>query len=104
MGCERRNSDPLIETCMMGRFSLWPSAEMGNFSFPEAMTGMIKIWKAGDWKMLASLVHLKEGDWITFTPSGYHVTTEGAARRIVWREGNNSYNGDESVGAELTSD
>ncbi|MBO0857839.1 MAG: PD40 domain-containing protein [Chloracidobacterium sp.] len=65
--------------------------------------GTIKIWAPTTGNLLATLMRFKDGNWISFTPIGYHVSSEGAPRHIVWVDEQNFYNGDESRGADFTS-
>jgi hypothetical protein len=65
--------------------------------------GTIKIWGTDAWNLLATFMRFKDGNWISFIPGNYHVSTEGVAFHISWREGYKSYNADEPPGSEFMS-
>ncbi|HKX27545.1 MAG TPA: hypothetical protein VJ302_07630 [Blastocatellia bacterium] len=65
--------------------------------------GSIKIWDSATGDLRASLVYLKDGNWITYIPGGYYVASERVARFITWHAGHNRYDATESTGAELMS-
>jgi WD40 repeat protein len=59
-----------------------------------SLDGTVKLWDPGSGTLLASFVNLppehpKEiaTEWISFTPDGRYVCSEGAARFIRWRVG-----------------
>src|SRR6266498_997562 len=51
----------------------------------------IKVWSIGAKRLLGSLLHYHDGNWIAFTPGNYYVSSEGAAQYISWRFGNKDY-------------
>ena len=65
--------------------------------------GSIKIWGTSAGTLLASLMHFKDGNWITYIPGNYFISSEEIARYISWRAGYNFYQADESPGTEYMS-
>jgi WD40 repeat protein len=65
--------------------------------------GTIKIWGTGAGNPLATLTHFKDGNWITFIPGNYYVSSQGVAPHISWRVGHNRFDATESPGAEFMS-
>src|SRR6266540_3343800 len=51
----------------------------------------IKVWSIGAKRLLGSLLHYHDGNWIAFIPGNYYVSSEGAAQYISWRFGNKDY-------------
>jgi dipeptidyl aminopeptidase/acylaminoacyl peptidase len=51
----------------------------------------IKVWSIGAKRLLGSLLHYYDGNWIAFIPGNYYVSSEGAAQYITWRVGNKNY-------------
>jgi hypothetical protein len=48
-------------------------------------------------------MRFKDGNWITFIPGSYYVSSEDVALHIYWRAGYNRYEADESPGTEFMS-
>src|SRR5215510_825851 len=65
--------------------------------------GTIKIWGTGAGNLLATLMRFKDGNWITFIPGNYYVSSEEVALHISWREGYNRFDATESPGTEFMS-
>jgi WD40 repeat protein len=65
--------------------------------------GTIKLWGTGAGNLLATLMRFKDGNWITFIPGSYYVSSEDVALHISWRAGYNRYEADESPGTEFMS-
>jgi hypothetical protein len=65
--------------------------------------GTIKIWGTSAGNLLATLMRFKDGNWITFIPGSYYVSSEDVALHISWRAGYNRYEADESPGTEFMS-
>ena len=51
----------------------------------------IKVWLIGAKRLLGSLLHYHDGNWIAFIPGNYYLSSEGAAQYITWRFGNKDY-------------
>jgi len=51
----------------------------------------IKVWSIGAKRLLGSLLHYHDGNWIAIIPGDYYVSSEGAAQYISWRIGNKNY-------------
>jgi caspase domain-containing protein/WD40 domain-containing protein/glucodextranase-like protein len=51
----------------------------------------IRVWSIGAKRLLGSLLHYHDGNWIAFIPGDYYVSSEGAAQYISWRFGNKNY-------------
>src|SRR5215475_5671835 len=51
----------------------------------------IKVWSIGAKRLLGSLLHYHDGNWIAFIPGNYYVSSEVAAQYISWRFGNKDY-------------
>jgi dipeptidyl aminopeptidase/acylaminoacyl peptidase len=51
----------------------------------------IKVWSIGAKRLLGSLLHYHDGNWIAFIPGNYYLSSEGAAQYITWRFGNKDY-------------
>src|SRR5262245_58231903 len=75
----------------------------GNTLASGSHDGTIKIWGTGAGNLLATLMRFKDGNWITFIPGNYYVSSEEVALHISWREGYNRYEADESPGTEFMS-
>src|SRR5262249_3953504 len=65
--------------------------------------GTIKIWGTSAGNLLATLMRFKDGNWITFIPGSYYVSSEEVALHISWRAGYDRFNADESPGTEFMS-
>jgi WD40 repeat protein len=65
--------------------------------------GTIKLWGTSAGNLLATLMRFKDGNWITFIPGSYYVSSEDIALNIHWRSGYNRYEPDESPGTEFMS-
>jgi hypothetical protein len=65
--------------------------------------GTIKIWGTGAGNLLATIMRFKDGNWITFIPGSYYVSSEDVALNIYWRAGYKRYEADESPGTEFMS-
>src|SRR5262245_64687867 len=48
-------------------------------------------------------MRFKDGNWITFIPGNYYVSSEEVALHISWREGYNRFDATESPGTEFMS-
>jgi WD40 repeat protein len=65
--------------------------------------GTIKLWGTSAGNLLATLMRFKDGNWITFIPGSYYVSSEDVALHVSWRAGYNRYEADESPGTEFMS-
>jgi len=65
--------------------------------------GTIKLWGTSAGNLLATLMRFKNGNWITFIPGSYYVSSEDIALNVHWRSGYNRYEADESPGTEFMS-
>jgi uncharacterized protein with WD repeat len=63
--------------------------------------GTIKLWGTSAGNLLATLMRFKGGNWITYIPGSYYVSSEDIALNIHWRSGYNRYEADESPGTEF---
>lgn len=53
--------------------------------------GEIKIWESKNGALLATIVAFKNGEWVTYTPGNYYISSPGADKYISFRRGNKNY-------------
>jgi len=51
----------------------------------------IRFWRVADGKLLAIAYAFDSGDYLTYTPQGYYVATEGGEKFAAWRIDNKVY-------------
>jgi WD40 repeat protein len=53
--------------------------------------GEIKIWDSKKSKLVATLIGFNDGEWVTYTPDNYYISSPKGDKYISFRVGNNIY-------------
>ncbi len=59
-----------------------------RFLISSSEDGSVKVWKIADMKEILTFIPLDESDWVVVDPEGRFDASEGAARLMQWRIGN----------------
>lgn len=54
----------------------------GRLAVTESELGMLYVWDARDWKLLARMVVDQHQEWVTITPEGFYVASEHGAELL----------------------